>query len=80
MKTIKWIIFFMLGTWGFLSFCVLAGDEDPNNPMSMTRFFMTKAGAALSLYLCCRVGKLFNNHGLLPDIKLPEEEDEEWED
>lgn len=80
MKTIRWTLYILLGTWGFLSFCILAGDEDPNNPMSLTRFFITKAVAAASLYLCYRVGKLFNNNGLLPEFKDPEQEEDEWED
>ncbi len=80
MKIIRWTLYILLGAWGFFSFCVLAGDEDPNNPMSMTQFFMTKAVALASLYLCCRVGKLFDDNGLLPEFKDPEQEEDEWED
>ena len=80
MKTIRWTLFFMLGTWAVMSFCILAGDEYTNNPMSLTRFFLTKAGASASLYICYRVGKLFNDNGLLPDFKDTEQEEGEWED
>ena len=76
-KIIQWAVYIAIGTWGFLSFCVLAGDEDPNNPMSLGRFFTIKALAAISLYDCYRVGKACNKWGLFPDFKFPEDEMED---
>lgn len=76
-KIIQWAVYIAIGTWGFLSFCVLAGDEDPTAPMSTGKFIAIKALAGISLYACYRVGKVCDKQGLFPDIKMPEDEMED---
>ncbi len=39
---IQWSLFLSLMTVGFVSFLVMAGDEDPNESMSLTCFFLKK--------------------------------------
>lgn len=72
-KIIQWLVFSLLGIWGFISFIILAGDEDPINPLSLEKFFLIKGAAGLSLYLCVRIGSCLNSKGLIPEIS--EEDD-----
>lgn len=74
---IQWAVYIIIGTWGFLSFCVLAGDENPNEPLNNEKFFTVKAIAAASLYACYRVGKFCVKLGLFPNIKMSEDEMED---
>lgn len=67
LRIIQWAALWILGIWGFLSFIVLAGEEDPANPMPFGRFFLIKASAMLSLVLCYYVGKWLHRAGYLPD-------------
>lgn len=67
-KTVKWAIFYAIGLWAMLSFIVLAGDEDPQNPMPLLDFFLIKTGALASFALSLWVGKLLNRAGFLPEI------------
>ena len=80
MKMIRQALFCALFLWGFISFCFLAGNDDPGDPMTLTQFCMQKAGAAASLYLCIMTGKIFYRNGLLPRIDDQEPEEEEKED
>lgn len=73
-KAVKWAVLWILGIWGFLSFIVLAGEEDPNNPMPFSEFLIIKAGAMASFLLCFYVGKRLHRAGYLPD-ELDEDED-----
>ena len=50
-KFTQWLVFSLLGLWGFFSFIILAGEEDPMNPLSIEKFFLIKGAAGLSLYL-----------------------------
>ena len=72
-KIIQWIVFSLLGIWGFISFIILAGEEDPMNPLSIEKFFLIKGAAGISLYICFRIGSWLNSKGLIPDVS---EEDE----
>ena len=72
-KFIQWLVFTLLGIWGFFSFIILAGEEDPMNPLSIEKFFLIKGAAGLSLYLCVRLGSWFNSKGLIPEMS--EEDD-----
>ena len=69
----------LLGTifcWGMLSFMVLAGDEDPNNPMTASEFFLAKFAAFVSLAMCVLAGKYCYRKGWLPE-ELDNIDDEE---
>lgn len=66
-KAVQWAAVWMLGIWGFLSFIVLAGEEDPRDPMPLGEFFLIKAGAMASLLLCFYVGKRLHRAGYLPE-------------
>lgn len=72
-KFTQWLVFSLLGLWGFLSFFILAGEEDPINPLSIEKFFFIKGAAGLSLYLCVRLGSWLNSKGLIPEMS--EEDD-----
>ena len=72
-KFIQWLVFSLLGLWGFFSFIILAGEEDPMNPLSIEKFFLIKGAAGLSLYLCVRLGSWLNSKGLIPEMS--EEDD-----
>lgn len=72
-KFIQWLVFTLLGIWGFFSFIILAGEEDPMNPLSIEKFFLIKGTAGLSLYLCYRLGSWLNSKGLIPEMS--EEDD-----
>lgn len=72
-KLTQWIVTGLLFTWGAVSFIILAGEEDPMNPMPLGKFFLLKIGAMLSLGLCCLTGKWLNGKGLIADI---DEDDE----
>ena len=72
-KIIQWIVFSLLGIWGFISFIILAGEEDPMNHLSIEKFFLIKGAAGLSLYLCYRLGSWLNSKGLIPEMS--EEDD-----
>ena len=72
-KFTQWLVFSLLGRWGFFSFIILAGEEDPVNPLSLEKFFLIKGAAGLSLYLCIRLGSWLNSNGLIPEMS--EEDD-----
>lgn len=72
-KFTQWLVFSLLGLWGFFSFIILAGEEDPMNPLSIEKFFLIKGTAGLSLYLCYRLGSWLNSKGLIPEMS--EEDD-----
>lgn len=76
-KIIQWAVYSIIGAWGFLSFLLLAGESNPSEPMSNTRFIAIKAAAMASLYICYRVGKYCDLRGLFPEFKLPEDEMED---
>ena len=66
-KAVKWAALWILGIWGFLSFIVLAGEEDPRDPMPFGEFFLIKAVAMASLLICLYVGKRLHRAGYLPE-------------
>lgn len=75
-ETSKWILFYTICTIGFLAFMVLAGEEDPYNPMPLGTFFLYKIGALAVLALCVFAGKKLHAAGMLPK-KLDEELEED---
>lgn len=66
-KAVKRAVLLILGIWGFLSFIVLAGEEDPRDPMPFGEFFLIKAVAMASLLICFYVGKRLHRTGYLPE-------------
>lgn len=83
MKHINWktvgkqVLLYTLGTLGFSLFLLLAGEEDPANPMSFSKFLLIKVGAMAGLYICYLIGKYLYHAGLLPDSVYEGLEDEE---
>lgn len=73
-KAVQWTAICFLGIWGLFSFIVLAGEEDPRDPMPLGEFFLIKAAAMASLLLCCYVGKRLHRAGYLPE-ELDEDDD-----
>lgn len=76
-ETCKWVLFYTICTIGFIAFMVLAGEEDPCNPMPLGTFFLYKIGALAVLAMCFFAGKKLHTAGMFPK-KLDEnlEEDE----
>lgn len=66
-KAVKWSAMWLLALWGFASFIVLAGEEDPRDLMPFGEFFLIKAVAMASLLICFYVGKRLNRAGYLPE-------------
>lgn len=73
-KAVQWTAMWVLALWGFASFIVLAGEEDPRNPMSLGEFFLIKCVAMASLLLCLYVGKRLYRAGYLPEVSDEDEE------
>ena len=72
-KATKWALLSTLCIWGFISFMMLAGEENPLEPMSLNRFILIKLCAAISAYLCYLAGKWLYKSGYLPDIKIDDD-------
>lgn len=70
---IKWLMFYSLALWGFISFLFLAGEKAPDCDMTFGQFCLLKFTAMASLLLCCLVGKILHRAGMLPE-KLDEDE------
>ena len=66
-KAVQWTAMWFLALWGFMSFLVLAGEDDPYDPMPFRRFCLLKGVAMASLLLCMYVGKKLHKAGYLPD-------------
>lgn len=69
----QWAILSAVCLVAFFAFMMLAGDEDPEHPLSLIAFLSVKAAALAVLIICYRVLVWLNRKGLLPD---PKEEDE----
>lgn len=68
-KFIQWGILSVLMTVVFMAFVVLAGDDNPYDPMPLFKFLILKLLALAVLGGCVWVGKVCDSKGLLPDIK-----------
>lgn len=68
-KFIQWGILSVLMTVVFMAFVVLAGDDNPHDPMPLFKFLILKLSALAVLGGCVWVGKVCDSKGLLPDIK-----------
>lgn len=67
-KVIQWTIFSTLFSVGYLALLVLAGDDDPYNPLPLGEWFLIKFCAMVVIGLCVLVGKYLNGKGLIPEI------------
>lgn len=70
-KTIQWLIFTAVFSWGLFSFLLLAGEDNPYEPLPISTFILVKIGSMLSIALCIWVGKKLTRAGYMP--KLPED-------
>lgn len=72
----QWAVFSALCLVGFVAFMVVAGDEDPMNPMPFARFFVLKMAALGVIALCVWIGKRLYRKGYLPEYldKVVEED------
>lgn len=66
-RWVQHLILSVIGLWGFISFIILAGEEDPLDPMPLGRFCLIKSLGLISLFLCFLTGKWADKKGLLPD-------------
>lgn len=71
-SVIQYAILSVLFGIGFLAFMVLAGDDDPSNPLPFGQWLGIKLAAAAVIYLCVKVGKFLDSKGLIPDMDDPE--------
>lgn len=67
-QAIRWAVFCVLVTWGILSFLVLCGEENPEEPMSFVSFLVWKIAALVNLIVCYQIGKRLNKRGWLPNL------------
>lgn len=76
-KFVQWAIVSVLFGIGFFAFLIIAGDENPEHPMSNADWFAIKIAAAAALYACGLAGKYLYRLGILPvmDEDIEEEED-----
>lgn len=68
-KIIQYALFYAVGFWGMISIIILAGEEVPGQPMSLTEFFGLKLAGMASFIFCVLTGKWLNKKGLFPEIK-----------
>lgn len=66
-NVLKWLCMAFILCWGLGAFILLAAEESPARLISAEMFITLKIAAITSLLLCCYVGKLLFNAGLLPD-------------
>ena len=71
----KWCIATAIFAVGFFGLLILAGDDDPYNPMPLGRWFMLKAMGAALMYVAYRIGRLLDRYNLLPEFKDLEEDE-----
>lgn len=66
-KVFQWAAYIVIATVACLAFLVIIGEDDPYNPMSLTRFLVTKLAAAAVMALDLWAGYHLNKNGLFPD-------------
>ncbi len=65
----QWSLLTILIIWGMLAFIVLAGEDNPEMPMSLTQFILLKAGALVNISAVGIIAKRCNKRGWLPDLE-----------
>lgn len=73
----KHLLLWLVVGVGFFLFLMIAGEEDPANPMTLSQFCMLKFGAMAGLCLVVVFGKALYRAGLFPDNIYKELEEEE---
>lgn len=71
-SVIQHTLLYVLFGIGFFAFMLLAGDDDPSNPLTLGQWFAIKLAAAAVIYLCVKVGKFLDSKGLMPEMDDPE--------
>lgn len=66
-KCAQWAVFSALFFVGTIAFMVLAGDEDPMNPMPFGRWLLIKALAMVVIAVLIWGGKRLYKKGYLPE-------------
>lgn len=76
----KWGLSLLMLVWFGITLICLAGEDDPEHPMSLLAFFLLKAGACGSFYLWWKVFAYLSDRDLLPTALFPDldEEEEDW--
>lgn len=64
---ISYIAFAVLVAVNLMFFIAFAGEDNPDNPMPLSRLIAIKCLAAAGLYACFMVGKWMRRNGLIPD-------------
>ncbi len=65
----QWAVFIVLCTWGMFAFILLAGEDNPEMPVSLAYFLLIKLIAFINLVACYQLGKWLNKKGWLPDLE-----------
>lgn len=76
-KVGQYILFCVLFGIGFFAFMIVAGDDDPSNPLPFGRWLAIKSVAMGVLVACVFTGKYLNKLGLFSEIDFDEDEDDE---
>lgn len=76
-KCAQWALFLALCFIGLIAFIVLAGDDNPANPLPLSRWLLMKVVAGVVLYACYLLGRTLHRFGFLPEYldKTLSEED-----
>lgn len=73
----KNVLFYGIVFAGVILFMLVAGEENPDQPMSFARFTTIKFGSLAGLFLLVKVGKVLYNAGLFPEHIYKEMEEAE---
>lgn len=81
LSAVRWLAFVALNVWAAAAFLLLIGEDDPQNPLSLTAFFAYKALALAALYAAYKVSSVMWRKRFFPPIitgittRLIQEED-----
>lgn len=67
-KVLSWLLVSAIGGIGMIAFMVLAGDEDPMNPLQLSEWFLIKGLAAASIASLYFIARYCDRKGWLPEI------------
>lgn len=67
-KVLSWMLLSAIGGIGMIAFMVLAGDEDPMNPLQLSELFFIKGLAAASIAALYFIARYCDRKGWLPEI------------
>lgn len=59
----------MIILWAICSVALLAGEEEPMQDFKDVQYYTMKIAGIISLVICCKTGKKWNDNGLLPTIE-----------